>query len=74
VKKIELAKEEQTYVLTQIKNYFSNERDEEIGDLQAMILLDFFMEVVGKTAYNKGVDDAKRYMDLKLEDIYEILI
>lgn len=43
-KKIELSKEKQEHMISMIKDYFRKERDEELGDLAAMLILDFFME------------------------------
>lgn len=69
---IELTKEQKDKAITEIQNYFLNERDEEIGTLQGMLLLDFFMEKVGSIVYNKAIEDAKSFMEDKLEDIYSL--
>ena len=67
---MELSKEEKDLAIREIQDYFLNERDEEVGILQAMLLLDFFLEKLGRLVYNKGIEDAKSYMEDKLEDIY----
>ena len=69
---IELSKEQKEKAIKEIQNYFLNERDEEVGTLQGMLLLDFFMDKIGTIVYNKGIEDAKFYMEAKLEDIYDI--
>jgi uncharacterized protein (DUF2164 family) len=43
-KKIELSKQEKQEMINLIKEYFYNERDEDLGDLAADLILDFFME------------------------------
>ncbi|WLR52168.1 DUF2164 domain-containing protein [Bacillus tianshenii] len=55
-----------------IKNYFYEERNEEIGDLAATLFLDFIMQEIAPTFYNQGVTDAQQYISNKLEDIFEI--
>ncbi|OEH94016.1 DUF2164 domain-containing protein [Bacillus solimangrovi] len=59
-------------MLNSIKSYFLNERDEELGDLAAMMILDFFSEEIAPHFYNLGITDAHQYMSEKLEDIFEI--
>lgn len=55
-----------------IKNYFKKERDEELGDLAAMLILDFFIEKLAPEFYNQGVYDSYKYFSEKLEDLLEI--
>jgi len=69
---VEFKKEEKDKILSDIKDYFYNERDEDIGDVQAILLLDFFMELIGKAAYNQGVEDTKRFLEEKLDDLFSI--
>lgn len=53
-----------------IKKYFAEERKEELGDLAALLILDFFMDKLGPEIYNQGLQDAHAYMSEKLEDLY----
>lgn len=69
---IELSKEEKDKAILEIQNYFYNERDEEIGSLQGLLLLDFFLENIGNIVYNRALEDAKSYMEDKLQDIYSL--
>jgi uncharacterized protein (DUF2164 family) len=39
--KIIIAKEKREDMVSEIKNYFSKERDEELGDLAACMILDY---------------------------------
>lgn len=71
-KKIELPKDKRATLISDIKSYFLTERDEEIGDLAAGLLLDFFVVKIGPELYNQGVADSYRYMTEKVEDLLGI--
>lgn len=65
-------KYEKDEMLRAIKVFYKKERDEEIGDLAAMLILDFFEKNIGKFFYNRGVRDAQKYIGERLEEMYEI--
>jgi len=71
-KKIELSKEKQVHMISMTEDYFSKDRDEELGDLAAMLILDFFMEKLAPEIYNQGVYDSYKYFSEKIEDLLEI--
>ncbi|MEO6995161.1 MAG: DUF2164 domain-containing protein [Lacunisphaera sp.] len=52
-----------------LKKYFSAELEQELGDLQAQLLLDFILKEIGPIAYNQGVADAESFFRAKLEDL-----
>lgn len=52
-------KERRADLLHKLKAYFQDERDEELGDLAANLLLDFIEREMGPAFYNQGVKDAK---------------
>lgn len=68
-KKIELSKEKQQYMISLIKDYFKKEREEDLGDLAAMLILDFIMEKLAPEFYNQGVYDSYKYLTEKIEDL-----
>lgn len=70
--KFDISKEKRTDMINSIKEYFENERNEEMGDLAAGLLLNFFMEELASEFYNQGVQDAHKYMSDRLDDIFEI--
>ena len=70
--KIEINKETRKEMLTAIKTYFLIERDEDLGDLAASLILDFFIEKLGPHAYNQGVYDSYKYMNERTEDLLGI--
>jgi uncharacterized protein (DUF2164 family) len=69
---IKITKERRDEMVTQIKKYFSKEREEEMGDLAAGLILDFIAEKLAPEFYNQGIDDAHRYMQDAAEDLLSI--
>ena len=72
--RIRLSKAEKEQMVSLIKEYFSKERDEEIGDLAAMLFLDFFIEKMAPAFYNQGIQDSIGYLKDKLDDLYGLEI
>ncbi|MEN8254052.1 MAG: DUF2164 domain-containing protein [Verrucomicrobiota bacterium] len=66
---IDYSKEEKESAIRSIQRFFEEEMETDIGELQATFLLDFFAKELAPLAYNQGVDDAKNYMMLKMEDV-----
>jgi len=56
---ISLPDETKRDILSAIKQYFLEERDEEVGDLQASFLLDFVLKEIGPSIYNQAIKDAQ---------------
>jgi len=71
--RIQVSKEAREDMILEIKTYFLNERDEDLGDLAAGFILDFFIEKLAPHAYNQGVYDSYKYMGEKTEDLLGIL-
>jgi uncharacterized protein (DUF2164 family) len=69
---IALTKEKRDDMLSEIKNYFLKEREEEIGDLAAGLFLDFILEKLAREFYNRGVLDSHHYMQDATEDLLSI--
>lgn len=72
--RFKLNKEKREDMIKSIKYYFSEERDEDLGDLAAGFILDFFIEELAPEFYNIGVADSYKFLSEKLEDIYSIQI
>lgn len=70
MKEIQLTKEQKQSSIEDIKSYFITEKDEEISDLAATLLLDFILTNIGPHIYNQALNDAHNLMSEKLEDIY----
>ncbi|QOX62410.1 DUF2164 domain-containing protein [Anoxybacterium hadale] len=72
--RIKLSKETKDHMITEIKRYYLNERDEELGDLAAALFLDFIIEELAPEFYNQGVYDSCNFMKDKSEDLLTIQI
>ncbi|WP_319579012.1 DUF2164 domain-containing protein [uncultured Methanospirillum sp.] len=70
---ITLSKERRDVMISEIKNYYSTERDEVIGELAAGMILDFFMDKLAPEVYNQGVYDSHKYIAEAAEDLLSIL-
>jgi uncharacterized protein (DUF2164 family) len=72
--RINISKENKKEMRNHIINYFSKERDEELGDLSSQLLLDFFIEELAPYVYNQGVEDAYICIKDKVEDLFALQI
>ena len=70
--KFELSKDKKDYMISEIKSYFAKERDLDLGDLAAVLILDFFIEKLAQEFYNQGVEDSYKYMSGSIEDLLGI--
>jgi uncharacterized protein (DUF2164 family) len=52
-----------------IQRYFSEELDQDIGDLKAALVLDYFLTEIGPAVYNKAIVDAKAFFDERSADM-----
>ncbi|HTF34708.1 MAG TPA: DUF2164 domain-containing protein [Myxococcota bacterium] len=70
---IELDKERKQRMVRAIQTYFVEKLDQEIGQLAAELLLEFFVKQVGPTIYNQAVKDAQAFLQDKLMDLDGVL-
>lgn len=70
--KIKLSKETKDNMILAIKNYYLNEREEELGELSSSLILDFIIEELAIEFYNQGVYDSYKYMNERCEDLLSI--
>lgn len=66
---IKLSRENREVLVSRIQDFFSSERDEEIGIIAAEAVLDFFVNEVGDNLYNQGLMDAKSFFINKMDDL-----
>jgi len=69
---VSVTKERRADLVTEIKNYFLQEREEKIGDLAAGLFLDFILERMAPEFYNQGIQDAHAYIRDAAEDLLSI--
>ena len=66
---IELSKEAKKEAIASIERFFADEREERIGNIAAGALLNFFLEEIGPSVYNRGVADAQERMQMRLSEL-----
>ncbi len=66
---LELTPEEAEQVLPSLQRYFREEFDQELSEMRARFLLEYFQKEIAPLAYNKGVKDAEQYFRAKTEDL-----
>ena len=64
-----LPREARKQAVASIRRYFAEKLDEEIGELKAGLLLDYFLEEVGPAVYNRAIADAQAYFQEKTSDL-----
>jgi uncharacterized protein (DUF2164 family) len=55
--------------LISIKQYVAQQLDQDIGDLQAGLLLDYFLKELAPSVYNQAIQDAQRYFQERAADL-----
>ncbi len=66
---IELKKEVREGLVEGLKEFFWKERDEEITNLGAVLILDYILNNIGPHIYNKAIEDSYAYMYERIEDL-----
>jgi uncharacterized protein (DUF2164 family) len=72
--RIKLSKESREDMISAIKYYFLKEREEELGDLAAGLILDFIIKELAPEFYNQGVYDSQKYINDRVEELLSIQI
>ena len=71
---IEFSKDEKEILAQKIQAYFRDELNSEIGQFDALFLLDFVSEEIGSYFYNRGLYDAQAILQKRVEDIKESIL
>ena len=66
---ITLPPEAKKQLLDSIKRYVAENLDQDIGDLKAGMLLDYFLKEIGPTVYNQAIADAQGYFQARVGDL-----
>lgn len=64
-----LTEEEKKQAKENLILFFERERSDKIGIIAAEEILNFFLQTVGSTLYNKGIMDAKKSLELRIEEL-----
>lgn len=66
--------EERVVLIDQIRRWFDENMDQDLGQFQAEFLLDFFTDKVGVCHYNQGLRDARALFESKVELVGESIL
>lgn len=65
----DFAPEQKKRMQEEIIYFFKEERDEELGIIGSETILDFFVDMLGETIYNKALDDVKLWLTRNIENM-----
>jgi len=68
--KFKIDDEKRKLMQERIKKFFLTEREEEIGNLAAILILDFIIDNLASEFYNLGVRDCIAQISQNVEDLY----
>lgn len=68
--KIKLTPPIKEKIIYELQSYFENEREEDLGNIGAELLVDFILKEVGPMIYNQALIDVHELMEEKIDDIY----
>lgn len=66
---IKFSKEEKERIVSNIKDYFNSEFEQDIGGFEAEFLIDFFSKEIGSHFYNRGLSDAQTLFLTKADEL-----
>lgn len=66
---IELPKELKTEALGSLEKYLSENFEQRVGNIAAGALLNFFIEEVGPSIYNKAVADVQERLAARIQEL-----
>lgn len=64
-----LSDEEKNLAKEELILFFENERNEKIGVVAAEEIINFFLQSIGSKLYNKGVNDAKKALRNRMDEL-----
>ena len=66
---LELTPQDFAQIIPSLQKYFREEFDQELSEMKARFLLEYFQQEIAPLAYNRGVKDAEQYFRSKTEDL-----
>jgi uncharacterized protein (DUF2164 family) len=64
-----LLPEAKQQAVASIRQYFADQLDDDIGDLKAGLLLEFFLKEIGPSIHNAAIARAQTYVADRLADL-----
>ena len=69
---ITLKDDQRKQAISSIRRFFSSELDDEIGELKAGLVLDYFLVEHAPTVYNQAISDAQAYFQERVADLESV--
>ena len=66
---ITLEPEPRKQAVASMRRYFAENWDQDVGDLKAGLLLDYFLMEIGPSVYNQAIGDAQVYFRDRVVDL-----
>lgn len=70
---VKLPKEAKEMLVERVREYYENERSEEIGHLAAESILDFMLKELTPYVYNQAIFDARRVVGERMSSLEDDL-
>lgn len=67
--RVRLADERKADILRRLTSLYATEFDEQLTQFRAEKLLGFFLQHLGPAVYNQAIQDARKYMAERLDDL-----
>lgn len=69
---VTFSKEQKLEIIASIRRYFAENLECELSEMQAGFLLGYVMAEIAPFAYNKGIEDAQKYLMRITDDLPDI--
>ena len=69
---IALTQETKKLLVANLQSYYGTEREEELSEFQACLLLEFILSDIGVYIYNQAIADAQKLMQQKKEELFTL--
>lgn len=66
---IQLSEDRKEALIRSLSRFYSTEFDEDLSQYRAQQLLDLFIKELGPSVYNQAIQDARGFMQEKLDDL-----
>jgi uncharacterized protein (DUF2164 family) len=73
-RKIEFSKPETAAMVGELRRYFVEELDSEIGQLPAEMMVEFIAQKLGVYFYNRGLYDAQQLLNERMADVSDQML
>ncbi len=64
-----LSNERQAQITKAVIDFYKSEFDEDLSEFRAAALVEFMLQKIGPSHYNQAIQDARKFMAEKLDDL-----